>query len=283
MEQTRSKLLFCEHVKVTTDCVCVCSKPVSRKSSVSAADLITCPFECAALHSNQVTGTPSSRPDSFPSVSNSPFCFVSFLFSMSIDAVNHTLIHTHIHCITCMQCTHCPFFFLSRPGQVTGAWKQLPTNTELRSNTAASLHATHFWQPSFLQGPSLCLCPHPHPHVYLFTLANSWGWQVGAGKRSKTSDTLNKETDKHIPGRKPAGQRWQYRRVQLESLHWNTRSSKKGGRGIYLCNVFPAVNVHLYISTFDTRPVPFTHSNSLCHIKERKELKLDLQVIISAS
>lgn len=42
-----------------------CSLMAGRKSSVSAPDLITQTFEWRALHSNQVTGTPDSRPDSY--------------------------------------------------------------------------------------------------------------------------------------------------------------------------------------------------------------------------
>ncbi len=42
-----------------------CSMMAGRKSSVSAPDLIMPPFEWRSLHSNQVTGTPNSRSDSY--------------------------------------------------------------------------------------------------------------------------------------------------------------------------------------------------------------------------
>lgn len=55
------------------------------------------------------------------------------------------------------------------------------------------------------------------PRAVSFSTCSPWlVHAVGteAGDQSKTSDTLNKEIDKHIPGRKPKGQRWLDRRVQ---------------------------------------------------------------------
>lgn len=49
------------------------------------------------------------------------------------------------------------------------------------------------------------------PRTLSPTLPVHLGWFVRLalelGGRSKTSDTLNKEIDKHIPGREPEGQR----------------------------------------------------------------------------
>lgn len=98
----------CTSHKVVSD-----SMAVGRKCCVSAPDLITQPSKWGALHSNQVTGTPNSRPDSFlnpPSFQSATLPFLLSLcrhllileLSVSYCRWSHLCAHAQAKC-TCLR------------------------------------------------------------------------------------------------------------------------------------------------------------------------------------
>ena len=172
--------------------------------------------EGRALHSYQVPGTSSSRPDLYlKPPSFLPLCpqlshfFISPYYTsdcVSLDVVHQNLMQTHMQALSFMS------------GQMAWAGetgKQIPTNIGpqhcQRSKKLCSTQSVWHHCSTWCQVSDSCA--FSEDSVFHSTCSPWLALAVGSEARdqSQTSDALNKERDKHIAGRGPMGQRWLYK------------------------------------------------------------------------
>lgn len=134
-------------------------------------------------------------------------------------------------------------------GESWGAWKRIPTNTgpQLSQRSNKMWGTPSVWHHCGTWHRISDSCAFSKDSVSLSTcspwLVHVAGTEVG--DQSKTSDTLNKEIDKHIPGRGPEGQRWLYRRVQ-----WGQTHCSRTAGFIHKCKRSPVDRNYLCISCY---------------------------------
>lgn len=183
-----------------------------RKSSVSPTDLITCLFEWRALHSNQVTGTPTHTSWLVAAV---------YVLCLSVNRFRYfnPLSHTDAHGDSQCTCMHA-----FKPDQVTTDGEV--GNRCRQADPGLSGHNIITGPAGFFSMQELRL------HSYLFTLTGCCSWH-GSWRPVPNIWHIKRELDTHIPGRRPTGPRSPFWRAYGG---WSTARLVTGFYSVLLIN-----------------------------------------------